>query len=456
MLKSNPEHSYQTTVNKSGFISFLNNKLSLTSSPPYDYISYIDIHKDTFIKRFNPQTELSLLDGNWINLTKTKISSFNSKGYKFRVGDIFKRNNAIYTLVELTSIIKKHLTLSTNKSPLYTLCNNSNLSLNKSNHLLLKNESLYLPNSNNTFNSKINHKNTNRILVVPKNNSCVQRQRKVNIQSKFASGKSPLVQCRQCKHYEAITSSSIIAPCECEGKLKYIHIDCLKNLFTAHTEVKKEKDWTKIIFPDIICEYCKNVIQKRFRYNNIFFSFVDFIRPTKSNRYLIFEKKILKKLNEKNEYIIIDMNNRDSIDIKDSITINYNEDGHFYLLTKLYDIYSFLQGDIMFIPNLSFTIENSKMILTFEMKLKKLKWLCCYKNKTLSRLNYYDSFSMQRMLMYMKEMNELKNINTYQYDEEYEKANGNDIIVIENEETNSKNQSSSALNEFSLKQTESD
>ena len=56
----------------------------------------------------------------------------------------------------------------------------------------------------------------------------------------------------------------------------------------------------------------------------------------------------------------------------------------------------------------------------------------------------------------MKEMNELKNINTYQYDEEYEKANGNDIIVIENEETNSKNQSSSALNEFSLKQTESD
>ena len=78
--------------------------------------------------------------------------------------------------------------------------------------------------------------------MVPKNNSCVQRQRKVNIQSKFASGKSPLVQCRQCKHYEAITSSSIIAPCECEGKLKYIHIDCLKNLFTAHIEVKKEKD----------------------------------------------------------------------------------------------------------------------------------------------------------------------------------------------------------------------
>ena len=36
------------------------------------------------------------------------------------------------------------------------------------------------------------------------------------------------------------------------------------------------------------------------------------------------------------------------------------------------------------------------------------------------------------------------------------KANGNDIIVIENGETNSKNQSSSALNEFSLKQTESD
>ena len=61
-------------------------------------------------------------------------------------------------------------------------------------------------------------------------------------------------------------------------------------------------------------------------------------------------------------------------DYKDQ-SINYNEDGHFYLLTKLYDIYSFLQGDIMFIPNLSFTIENSKMILTFEMKLKKLKWL---------------------------------------------------------------------------------
>ena len=126
MLKSNPEHSYQTTVNKSGFISFLNNKLSLTSSPPYDYISYIDIHKDTFIKRFNPQTELSLLDGNWINLTKTKISSFNSKGYKFRVGDIFKRNNAIYTVVELTSIIKKYPTHSKSRCIFFSLCYNIN------------------------------------------------------------------------------------------------------------------------------------------------------------------------------------------------------------------------------------------------------------------------------------------------------------------------------------------
>lgn len=432
-------------INKSGFLSFQNGKLIHSYLPPISYFSYFDIHRDTFIKRFNYQTDEQFQTGNWVIVSRTKMSRAN-KGYLLKEGDILRVHNKLYKLSESSSLYKKKYTISTNKSPVNTICTISNISLkgvnrhNTSNsNLLMKNESLYNNSADIKYHTGLVHRNNSNKLVIPKNYSYNQRERKTQMisPSKFATSKPIMVKCRYCNVSEDISITSMIAPCECEGDQKYIHIDCLKDIFLDKSKCVIKDEYTKYTIKEIICDNCKCVIPDRIKINNIYHSFIDFIRPD-SGKYLIFEKIRANELKEQLEYIVIDMRNKDSIDFKCKVkthcTIKVDDIGYFYLIATDEDVSVFLQGDIMFIPDLPFVIENNKYIIKFSMKMCTLKKLLCYRNKTLSRLCYYDSFGMQKMILYLKDINNIKTIYTNEYEEESERRNNDDIIVLECDE----------------------
>lgn len=432
-------------INKSGFLSFQNGKLTHSPLPSISYFSYFDIHRDTFIKRFNYQTEGQFQTGNWVLLSKTKMSKAN-KGYLLREGDILKVHNKIYKLSESSSLYKKKYTISTTKSPVNTVCTRSNVSLkgvnrhNTSNsNLLLKKESIYNNSADITYHTGLVHRNISNKLVIPKNHSYNQKERKTQMisPSKFATSKPITVKCRYCNVSEDITTTSMIAPCDCEGAQKYIHVNCLKDIVLSKSTCVIKDEYTKYTIKELICENCKSVIPDRLKINNIYYSFIDFIRP-ESSKYLIFEKIRNNELKEQLEYVVIDMRSKDSIDfkckVKNHCKIKVDDIGYFYLIALNEDVSVFLQGDIMFIPNLPFVIENNKYIIKFEMKMYKLKQLLCYRNKILSRLSYYDSFGMQKMILYLKDINSIKSIYTNEYEDESERRNNDDIIVLECDE----------------------
>ena len=72
------------------------------------------------------------------------------------------------------------------------------------------------------------------------------------------------------------------------------------------------------------------------------------------------------------------------------------------------------------------------------MNLNFCKKLICYKNKTLARLSYYDSFNLQKMILYTKELVNLKSIyvkdyidecNTYSYTEDGQPEDAHDHCI---------------------------
>ena len=164
-------------INKSGFLSFQNGKLIHSYLPSISYFSYFDIHRDTFIKRFNYQTDEQFQTGNWVIVSRTKMSRAN-KGYLLKEGDILRVHNKLYKLCESSSLYKKKYTISTNKSPVNTICTISNISLkgvnrhNTSNsNLLMKNESLYNNSADIKYHTGLVHRNNSNKLVIPKNYS---------------------------------------------------------------------------------------------------------------------------------------------------------------------------------------------------------------------------------------------------------------------------------------------
>lgn len=482
-------------ISKSGFIFILNNKLTYSTHQDFSttHFTFIDIHKDTFIKRFNYINDQLLNKGNWILLNETPMSK-SHKGYLLREGDIIKIDNIIYKLIESSSLYQKKPTMTTTcdiKSPnntLYTntMSNKTTLGLGKLNmsnsNLLRKNESIssLVPvNGCNTYQNnlpKFHHLNKSQILLLPPKKGLSEvHLKKGNYY--INNNKNTLYQCRICKKIDDLCNNCLICPCNCEGKFKYIHTYCLKKIFFEKLKIEKKNLSTKYSFDEVVCDYCKSIIPKKMKINNIIFSFVDFIRPESTGQYLIFEKIGNKK---EYEFIVIEMKDKKEIkvgyecefdidiDNKDKPKvgiISIDEEGDFYLTALHNNVFVFLQGDIMLIPNLPFVIKNNECIMKFEMNLNFCKKLICYKNKTLARLSYYDSFNLQKMILYTKELVNLKSIYVKDYIDEClnidfdnlndssEKEN-NEIIVLQTEIMHESSKSSGSFFNEQIKQTQ--
>ena len=105
-------------IDKSGFIICKDYQLLFkeeTSSPcNNNFITFIDINKDTFIKRFNQQKDGDLKNGFWLPLSNYIISSQKSvpQGYKLRVGDILRFGMDLYKVREQNSFFAPKNTLN--------------------------------------------------------------------------------------------------------------------------------------------------------------------------------------------------------------------------------------------------------------------------------------------------------------------------------------------------------
>ena len=226
--------------------------------------------------------------------------------------------------------------------------------------------------------------------------------KKILINAKASS--KPL--CRICLSEEHIKENPLIHPCNCDGTMKYIHLQCLRLLIQSKIK-KTENDSCKILtFKKLECEICKTAFPEKISIKGSLYSIIDIEKPDKD--YLILEG-LIKEIPEEKSIFIVHFKNKKEIKIGRATDANirlndisvsrahaminqYN--GNFYLHDTNAKFGTLIKMNNKFniLLNKPFFVQKGNTFFEFIMKKTFWAYFKCYKQKNDLYLNYNDFF----------------------------------------------------------------
>lgn len=94
--------------------------------------------------------------------------------------------------------------------------------------------------------------------------------------------------CRICFCNEVTESNPLIAPCECTGSIKFIHVECIKSWLRSRIQTKTTGLVVSYYSNDLICELCKTPLPASVFYIGTKIDLISIEYPKKP--YIIFEE----------------------------------------------------------------------------------------------------------------------------------------------------------------------
>ena len=212
--------------------------------------------------------------------------------------------------------------------------------------------------------------------------------------------------CRICLSEEHIKENPLIHPCNCDGTMKYIHLQCLRLLIQSKIK-KTENDSCKILtFKKLECEICKMAFPEKISIKGSLHSIIDIEKPEKD--YLILEG-LIKEIPEEKSIFIVHFKNKKEIKIGRATDANirlndisvsrahaminqYN--GNFYLhdTNAKFGTLIKMKNKFNILINKPFFIQKGNTFFEFIMKKTFWAYFKCYKQKNDLYLNYNDFF----------------------------------------------------------------
>ena len=234
---------------------------------------------------------------------------------------ILSRNSSLNSFNSFNSsifkgqeIIKGTFLNDRKQNRVYNLSNIYNLKNEKRNNLLLSCDNKY----KNRYDSINNNLKQYNNFFLPRINSCEElflikpiTKLKIGKNNKnLKKGKKYC--CRICYGENSIKENPLISPCTCKGSMKYIHYLCLKNCINSkiESEIEKTLNENTITYnkKDICCDICRSQFPDYIRYNGILFN-ISFYKP-KFREFIMFEI-LQESQNEKAKYIsIVSLDNK--------------------------------------------------------------------------------------------------------------------------------------------------
>ena len=168
--------------------------------------------------------------------------------------------------------------------------------------------------------NKKNHKYRNIKRTFEKLDTNVERKEKINIIKKNELKKNlDLYQriekknkvCRICYIQEEDEDNNpLVQPCNCDGSLKYIHLQCLSQWIYTHSCEKLEinNKCSIYLIKPVVCELCKTKFPDYIKFKNRFFPLINF--TNEYNSYLTLESLTLDKYQNKFIYVVSIEENR--------------------------------------------------------------------------------------------------------------------------------------------------
>ncbi len=168
--------------------------------------------------------------------------------------------------------------------------------------------------------NKKNHKYRNIKRTFEKLDTNVERKEKINVIKKNELKKNlDLYQriekknkvCRICYIQEEDEDNNpLVQPCNCDGSLKYIHLQCLSQWIYTHSCEKLEinNKCSIYLIKPVVCELCKTKFPDYIKFKNRFFPLINF--TNEYNSYLTLESLTLDKYQNKFIYVVSIEENR--------------------------------------------------------------------------------------------------------------------------------------------------
>ena len=213
--------------------------------------------------------------------------------------------------------------------------------------------------------------------------------------------------CKICLGEEHDNNNPLIDPCECSGTMKYIHLDCLRNLIKSKIK-KTETDSCKIFtFKTLECELCKTPYSEKVKLkNNTIYTIIDFEKPEKDYIILV---GYIKEIPKEKSIFIVHFKNKDPIKIgrASDATIRLSDisvsrahaiitpyNGEYYLNDTNSKFGTLIKSDYKFciLNNKPFYIQKGKFLFNFLMQKTFYSILTCYKPSFVPYKNYNDFF----------------------------------------------------------------
>ena len=168
--------------------------------------------------------------------------------------------------------------------------------------------------------NKKNHKYRNIKRTFEKLDTNVERKEKISVIKKNELKKNlDLYQriekknkvCRICYIQEEDEDNNpLVQPCNCDGSLKYIHLQCLSQWIYTHSCEKLEinNKCSIYLIKPVVCELCKTKFPDYIKFKNRFFPLINF--TNEYNSYLTLESLTLDKYQNKFIYVVSIEENR--------------------------------------------------------------------------------------------------------------------------------------------------
>ena len=212
--------------------------------------------------------------------------------------------------------------------------------------------------------------------------------------------------CRICLSEEHIKENPLIHPCNCDGTMKYIHLQCLRLLIQSKIK-KTETDYCKVLtFKKLECEICKTAFPEKISIKGALYSIIEIDKPDKD--YIILEGLIEEKPEEKSIFII-HFKNKKEIKIgratDANIRLNDISVSRAHAVIKQFNDYFYLhdtnskfgtlikmKNKFKILLNKPFFVQKGNTFYEFIMKKTFWAYFKCYKQKNDLYMNYNEYF----------------------------------------------------------------
>ena len=301
-----------------------------------------------------------------------------------------------------------------NNSLINSSYNNSGKNISNFNSSYRNNEN---ENSKNNMNSNLNLNNNINCQVIKSSFKALKstasfKKRKLTdiIQKKILKNTGSISEknnkpiCRICLSEEHEENNPLIHPCNCDGTMKYIHLQCLKLLIQSKIKKTETESCKVFTFKTLECEICKMVFPEKIRIKGSIFSIIDFEKPDKD--YIILDGLIKETPEEKSIFIVHFKNKKEikigratdanirlsdiSVSRAHAIISQYNDSFYLHDTNSKFGTLISAGNKFCILYNKPFSVQKGNILFEFLMKKTFCATLRCYHPSVVLYKTYND------------------------------------------------------------------